>query len=238
MPPALLDGAEFDLREDNPPLGGAPGVEDVTVASCTTVAGVCDFIAVTQGEYWVVETVAPTGHNLPATPYQHITVVADEQVSVTFVNPRQRGAILLTKTAKHKQAPGGTKPHAGVNFTIAGQSVTTDANGQACIGDLLFGQYDVIETVPAGYVAEGATTKSVTVDSEGTCASGAETVSFVNVPLTDITVSVNSQIEGATESTIDCSLSDPVTTGATGDGSLTETNLVPGTYTCTIVVDP
>jgi hypothetical protein len=50
-------------------------------------------------------------------------------------------------------------------------------------------------------------------------------------------VSVNSQVDGGTASTIDC---DGVTgsTDANGDGSLTRNNLPPGTYTCTIVVDP
>ena len=71
-PPALLDGAEFDLVEDAAPMNnaGGPGAEDTNVVdSCTTDAGVCDFTAVQQGDYWVVETVAPTGHDLadPAT---------------------------------------------------------------------------------------------------------------------------------------------------------------------------
>ena len=41
----------------------------------------------------------------------------------------------------------------------------TDANGNACVDGFLFGSYDAVETVPAGYVAEGETTKSVTVDN-------------------------------------------------------------------------
>ena len=128
VPPALLDGAEFDLRQDNAPVGGSPGAEDITVDSCTTDAGVCDFLAVQQGEYWVVETVAPVGHDLPVPAYQHVTVVADEEVTVTFVDPRQRGAILLTKTRKHAADGPGDHPHAGVSFTIAGTAVTTNAN--------------------------------------------------------------------------------------------------------------
>jgi len=66
-------------------------------------------------------------------------------------------------------------------------------------------------------------------------------VSFSNTPLTDVTVSVDSQINGGTASTIECAFlaADPdATTGANGDGSLTKTGLVPGTYTCTIVIDP
>ena len=64
-------------------------------------------------------------------------------------------------------------------------------------------------------------------------------MSFVNVPLTNITVSVDSQIDGGTASTIDCGdPNDPVSTGPNGDGSKNKLNLEPGTYTCTVVVDP
>ncbi len=112
-----LDGAEFDLLLDNAPVGGSPGAEDTFVDDCVTVAGVCDFIAISQGEYWVVETVPRTGHELADPAFQHVTVVADETVEVTFVDPRQRGAILLTKTEKHaadrerRPAPCGCRLH-------------------------------------------------------------------------------------------------------------------------------
>jgi hypothetical protein len=69
------------------------------------------------------------------------------------------------------------------------------------------------------------------VDSAGTCSSGFKNVAFENTPLTDITVSVNSQVDGGTSSTIDCGdEGDPVTTGANGDGSKSKTDLEPGTY--------
>jgi hypothetical protein len=251
-PPALLDGAEFDLLQDLAPIGGAVGtapndggVTDPVIDSCTTLNGVCDFTDVVQGEYWVNETVAPTGHSLPSPTYQHVTVTADETITVTFVDPRLLGAIQLTKTEKNASSPGGTRPHEGVDFTIAGQAVTTDDNGQACIGGLTFGDYDVVETVPTGYVADGDTTKSVTVDQAGTCDAGFETVAFSNSPLTNVTVSVDSQIVGGTASTISCD-TDPATEGTTdpvtGDGSVTVNDLAPTapdvTLTCTITIDP
>jgi hypothetical protein len=238
-PPALLDGAEFDLLHDNAPVGGSPGAEDTNAGHCTTVAGVCDFLAVQQGEYWVVETVAPTGHDLANPAFQHVTVAADEEVSVTFVDPRQRGAILLTKTHKHAADGPGDHPQAGVSFTIAGQAVVTNANGQACVDGLLFGSYNVVETVPTGYVADGPTTKSVTVDNKASCADNpyvGETVSFSNTPLSDLTVSVHSQVPGGTASTINCVVANSGV--AVENPSLTVPNLVPGTYTCTVVIDP
>jgi hypothetical protein len=106
------------------------------------------------------------------------------------------------------------------------------------------GDYTVTETVPAGYVADGATSKTVTVSQAGGCGSGNEaTVSFANTPLTNLTVSVDSQVDGGTASTISCvdagaNTVASGTTGANGDGSASANNLPPGTYTCTVVVDP
>ena len=61
------------------------------------------------------------------------------------------------------------------------------------------------------------------------------------MPLTNVTVSVDSQVDGGTASIIKCGAR-PVDTGANGDGSLTVTDLEPTapavTLTCTIVVDP
>jgi len=84
-----------------------------------------------------------------------------------------------------------------------------------------------------------ANDKSVTVDNNASCSDnpyGGETVSFHNTPLTNITVTVDSQIPGGTSSTITC-----VPGGSAGPGddvSLTLSDREPGTYTCTIVVDP
>jgi hypothetical protein len=66
---------------------------------------------------------------------------------------------------------------------------------------------------------------------------------FHNMPLTNITVSVDSQIPGGTASTIDCDVAvdppfDATTDPVTGDGSFSLNNLQPGTYVCTVVVDP
>jgi hypothetical protein len=78
---------------------------------------------------------------------------------------------------------------------------------------------------------------------EDTTCETAAPVTFTNMPLTNITVSVDSQIPGGTASTIDCDAAadppfDATTDPATGDGSFTLSNKVPGTYVCTVVVDP
>ncbi len=165
---------------------------------------------------------------------------ADDILDCTYNNQLQVGAILVTKTRKHAASGSGDHPHAGVSFTVNGVTRQTDANGQACFDGLLFGTYNVTETVPAGYVPDGATTKSVTVDNTAKCSDnpyGGETVSFSNTPLTNLTVSVDSQVDGGTASTIDCVLASG-STGPNGDGSLTLKDLQPGTYVCTVVIDP
>jgi hypothetical protein len=169
-----------------------------------------------------------------------ITMVAGGTVECTYTNTKQLGAIQVTKTRKHAADGPGDHPQSGVDFTVNGVTHTTDANGIACFDGLAFGDYTVHETTPAGYVGEAD--KTVTVNTSASCSDATytgNTVSFHNTPLTDITVSVNSQVDGGTSSTITCDGGIGTgSTGANGDGSLTGTDLEPGTYTCTVVVDP
>ena len=87
---------------------------------------------------------------------------------------------------------------------------------------------------------------SVTVDNNATCGDATyvgETSPFTDTPLTDISANATSQKAGATNSIIVCvdgngnavassgaNPSDPADASATG--------LTPGTYTCTITIDP
>ena len=206
------------------------------------------------GTYDVAETV-PAGWNLVSATCDDgsdpaaIGLSGGETVTCTFHDAREKGAILITKTRKHAAA-GGDDPHPGVTFTVtggelpaAGVTAVTDSQGLACVPGLVLssfvGDYTVTETVPAGYVADGATAKTVTVASEATCDVGTKAmVTFSNTPLTNLTVSVDSQVDGGTASTIDCG--DGVTwrPARTATARPRRNNLVPGTYTCTIVIDP
>jgi uncharacterized surface anchored protein len=242
-PPNPLAGAEFTLYEDNAPTGGTRGDEDLaTNKTCTTdTDGTCTITGVLPGPYWVVETITPPGHDSAAD--QHVTVTANEQTSVSFVDPRHRGAILVTKTRKHAAAGPGDHPQADVEFTVNGVTKTTDANGRACFDGLLFGDYTVHEVTPAGY--KGEADKTVTVNNKASCADNpyvGETVSFSNTPLSNITVSFESQVPGGTAATINCigltATPADETPSAFDDISETFKDLVPGTYTCTVVVDP
>ena len=268
-PGNLLDGAGFDLVADASPTNnvGGPGSEDTTIVdSCvtgelpgTTDDGVCDFTAVVAGEYWVVETSAPTGYDLPDPAYQHVTVSASGTVEVTFIDPVQLGAIQITKTAKNKEADGSSIFLDDVVFTITGGNlpaggtdVTTANGGIACLDGLAFAtDYVVTEkSAPTGYVPDGdGISDAITVDNKAECADdpyGGETVSFNNLPLTDVQVSVDSQIDGGTASTVECKDADgnvvgsgsTTTGGDTAAGEVAADDLAPGTYTCTVVIDP
>jgi len=158
------------------------------------------------------------------------------------------GSLKIVKTKKHAEATPTTQPHAGVVFTVTGTGFpaggtqyTTDGNGEICITGLEPGNYGVAETVPTGYAVTSANPKTGVVVADSTCAT-ATPVTFTNMPLTNLTVSVDSQIVGGTASTIDCdAAADPPYEAATlpgGDGSLTKSNLQPGTYICTVIIDP
>ena len=159
---------------------------------------------------------------------------------MTFVDPRQRGAILVTKTRKHAADGAGDHPHAGVDFTVNGVTKTTDANGHACFDGLLFGNYTVHETLPSGY--HGEADKTVAVNNKAGCTDNpyvGETVTFHNTPLTDVSITINSQINGGTATQVDCNNNAlDGTTGANGDGTFSTTNQEPQVIQCTITIDP
>jgi len=239
--------------------GTGTGV-DANFSLTTTGAGAAgqastSFSDLAPGSYSVAETDKADWNLTSATcdngdAPSAITLDGGDDVTCTFVNVRERGAIEITKTRKHAAA-GGTAPHAGVKFTVSGNGitpveVTTNAQGKACVPNLLDGSYTVTEEDLAAYSEEAA--KSVSVTAEGTCTTGTRAgVSFVNTPLTDVTVSVDSLVDGGTASTISCKDKDGNVvkedlTNAPGDVSVKATNLLPtapgATLICTIVVDP
>jgi len=214
-------------------------------------------VAETVPDYWKLDSaVCVSSIDGANTNPAAITLRANETVTCTFSNSVKRGAILITKTRKHAADGSGDHAHAGVTFTTSGGSLTsddsqqTDSDGQICVGNLILsgmagiGDYSVAETVPDGYVADGDATKTVSVTQESVCGDGNEaTVSFGNIPLTDITVSVNSQVDGGTYTTISCtgpgdSDEGQTTTTGDGDGMLNVNNKQPGIYICTIDIDP
>jgi hypothetical protein len=110
-----LAGAGFTLYKDAAPVGGTRGAEDTVVAgTCTTAAnGDCPPITdVKKGDYWLVETTVPAGHDPVAD--QHVTITAGDQVvSFNLDDPIQYGTIRVTKVGV---PPDGTD----FNFTLDG----------------------------------------------------------------------------------------------------------------------
>jgi len=99
------------------------------------------------------------------------------------------------------------------------------------------GNSAVTEIVPTGYtVLGGAGPRAVAVTTAGATCPNGDAVAFHNLPLTTITVTVDSLVVGGTSSVITCTGFTPVTTPTSGDGSLVMPSLGAGTYTCTVVV--
>ena len=232
--------ASFDFTADAP-------LSPSTFSLVSNSGTAQDFTNLSPGKYGVNEVV-PTGWNQDSATCDNgdtpdaVTLTPGDDVTCTFDNVVERGAVLIHKSAKHASAPGGVKNQGGVTFTVtngafSATAVTAADTGNVCVDNVpvssLDGDYNVHETVPAGY--HGEADKSYTV-VEGDCAS-ATAVNFVNTPLTDITVTANPQISGATASVIDCGGANTST-----NGSLTVKDLEPTapgvTLTCTIVVDP
>jgi uncharacterized surface anchored protein len=164
------------------------------------------------------------------------------------VNISNCGAFAVSKVSSKT----GSAPLAGATFTVTdpdgnpvpGSPFTTDATGTFCVSKLVPGTYTITETgAPPGYDLD-TSSQNVTIDNTSTCDN--TTVTFTDTPLTDISVNSHAQAAGATSSTIHC-------TGTSDDGmtvldknsgvlsdpaDLSATGLHPGTYTCTIVIDP
>ena len=169
----------------------------------------------------------------------NIVLKASDTIDCTYTNKLQQGAIKITKTTTK-----GNAALAGATFSLSGPSgtftLTSGSDGTVCKDGLLFGDYTVQEkTAPTGYNINNSTVHTVTVNSSTTCGSGSELpLSFSDTPLSKITVSFQSLAGlSVTTATIQC-------TGEASPSPLPEgtpkvlTNLVPGTYACTVVVDP
>ncbi|MFD7976978.1 collagen binding domain-containing protein [Streptomyces sp. NPDC059071] len=235
---APLAGAEFTLFQNG----------QATTFKCTTGAdGTCTINNVPTGDYVVHESKTPSGFN-PA-PDENVHVDAAGTVTVgPLTDTRQTGAIKVTKVRKIAgQGNGSSRPHEGVTFTILGttKSGVTELNAEGteatvCFDGLPVGTtYTVHEVVPPGY--RGEADKAVPVTEAATCQDASfhgSTVTFRNTPLTDLTLTATPQDPGATESTFTCTNTTQLTPTSTTTTSASYEDLVPGTYTCTVVIDP
>jgi hypothetical protein len=247
---APLAGAVFTLFTDNAPVDGAPphGAEDVATSfTCTTDAsGNCTFgSTVPFGNYWAVETTGVPNHALA--PDQSFTLNADTPsltISLTFVDPRQTGAIKINKSAKNKSLGAGDQPQ-DASFSITGpngysNTVSTGSDGTVCVDGLVFGDYTVTETVPSGYrvdTASNTNPQTTTVGTPTDCSGSPNTLNFHNIPLSDLSVTFTSNAgAGVTTGTINCGAGDIDL--ASGTPTLLVDDGDPQVLQCTITIDP
>jgi hypothetical protein len=210
--------------------------------STTVFAGTTYSAAETVPANWQLTSVSCDNGSgtLSGSTISNITVPADATVTCTFNDKLNLGAIKITKTSSKAAAT----PLAGATFSITGPSnstQTTGSGGTVCVDHLPFGSYMVQETAaPTGYVIDDPTAHTVVVNANSTCGDGHEaTFSATDTPLTDVQVKATSEATGGTQSTITCSPqigNSPQ--GPSGSVTVTANGLKPGTYACTIVVDP
>ena len=183
------------------------------------------------------------------TPEQaNITLAPGDTVTCVYVDKQQLGAIKISKTSSK-----GTHPAlAGAQFDITAPDstvthVTTGSDGTVCVDHQPFGTYSVKETAaPAGYAIDDSTAHNVVVNASSTCGDGNEaTFSATDTPLTDLLVKATGEAApaGTTKSTITCVDSANAAIGNSPQGpsdpaEVDANGLKPGTYTCTVVVDP
>ena len=166
------------------------------------------------------------------------------------------GAVKVVKTGKDASATGGTRPLSGAQFRLVRtadgaviDTKTTGADGTICFDNVLLNtenQFTVAEIAsPTGYADSAA--QQVTVEAGTSCAGNGESapaiLNFVDDPLTTITVSTTPLAgAGVTKSTVQCV---KTSTAGTDTGETTTSTtprttiaLKPGTYDCTVVIDP
>jgi len=247
-------------------------------ANCTTPGATCSntqtYSNVPPGSYTVSESATdPTGFgfeslnctnngsatdsNKAAITERSVTInlAIHDNVVCTYVNQQQLGAIKVSKTSIK-----ASTALANAHFSVTGPhsfstTLTTGADGTACVDQLPFGDYTVTETqAPSGYNIDDGTGRTVTVGTNVSCSASlavSTNASFTDTPKADLTVSLSSEATGGTLGSISCTdgtspigNSPQPGTGFAASATLTASGLVPNsdgsakTYTCTIKVDP
>ncbi|MBI5037148.1 MAG: DUF11 domain-containing protein [Candidatus Kerfeldbacteria bacterium] len=128
-----------------------------------------------------------------------INVSSGESLKCTFTNTRDTGDLKVVKLNQNQQ------PMAGVDFTIAGEPYSTDANGEILITDLETGDYSAEEIVPNNYTLTSVSgtnctnanpsTATVVKDQTTTC-------TFTNTRDTG-TIKVNKEVDTNGDGTFD-----------------------------------
>jgi hypothetical protein len=239
----VLSGT-YHVSEDTVPAGFA-----FSSATCTTTGG------------------ASTTNGTDDTTHiglRNLTLTGGGSITCTYVNNQSLGAIKITKTsskAAHTALTGAhfrictnDGPYTTQNPCTAAATGTddltvTNTDGTVCVANLAFATYYVSEkSAPTGYSIDDTTVHQAVVNTNTTCAGSPLALTFRDTPLTNVVVTATSQVTGGTASSITCTGPSPGTgnignspqpaSGFADPVTMTANGLSPGTYTCTVVVDP
>jgi prealbumin domain-containing protein len=203
-----------------------------------------------------------SGTSSSGTDLSCISNATQAQAGAGFTFYKESNGCLGLQTATVICHDGGLNDGLSVAAdTTAGTGTTALATGgvppaTTCLDNLDLGTYYVRETTtPTGFATQADQT--VSVSTAGDCTSGSAAVNFTGTsadqPLTKLTVNVDSVVAGASNSSVSCVVgtagaaignSPQPATGKTdpvrfkADGTAGAPALPPGTYTCTVVIDP
>ena len=171
-----LAGAGFTLYKDAAPVGGARGAGDTVVAgTCTTSAsGDCAIADVKLGDYWLVETTVPAGHD-PVADQQVAVTAPDQVVSLHLVDPIQTGTIRVTKVGV---PPDGTD----FSFSLDGNAFLLDDDADGTLPStrdftVQVGSHSLSEvSVPTGWSLTGLSCTDPTSNTTTSLPTGTATI--------------------------------------------------------------
>jgi hypothetical protein len=189
--------------------------------------------------------------------------VNNQQLGAIQITKTSKKSSSATLAGAHFQVCNNDGPYDAnsnpCDVVTGGSDLVTGDDGTVCLDGLTFGDYYVSETSPPDhYAVDDTSAHKVTVDNNAGCADttfGGETISFTDTPLTDVVISATSEDSGAggSHSAIQCVDSSSADIGdspqpagvdlsdtSTYDDPVTVTanGLAPGTYTCTVKIDP
>ena len=151
----LLEGAVFNLQDQQG--------NNIRTNLITDENGQIVLNDLAPGDYQFVETKAPNGYELDATPVKFTIVVGQtETVNIEKVNTASLGGVVLTK----KDSKNGNLLEGAV-FNLQDQqgndirtNLISDENGQIILNDLAPGDYQFVETkAPEGYELDATPVK-------------------------------------------------------------------------------
>lgn len=144
---AVLQGAVFELQDKDGKV--------LQSGLTTDESGKLAVDDLTPGDYQFVETQAPTGYDLDATPVTFkIEKGQTEAVQVSLENTLTPGGVVLTKVDDQTGAKlaGAIFELQDKNGKVLQSGLTTDASGKLAVDGLAPGAYQFVETqAPAGY---------------------------------------------------------------------------------------